>query len=83
MNVCRSAIDHSDVAFQTNAPWHTTPGERSHPARKLKRQLKGFQSLPLVTPSKRLMELLAVARLQAVVNVCDTESQALSLALPA
>jgi anti-sigma B factor antagonist len=38
----------------------------------------------LVTPSKRLMELLAVARLQAVVNVCDTESQALrSLALPA
>lgn len=38
----------------------------------------------LVTPSKRLMELLAVARLQTVVNVCDTESQALrSLPLPA
>jgi len=38
----------------------------------------------LVTPSRRLMELLAMARLQAVVNVCDTESQALrSLALPA
>lgn len=38
----------------------------------------------LVTPSKRLMELLTVARLQAVVNICDSESQALrSLALPA
>jgi hypothetical protein len=37
----------------------------------------------LVTPSRRLMELLTMARLQAVVNVCDTESQALrSLALP-
>lgn len=38
----------------------------------------------LVTPSKRLLELLAVARLQAVVNVCDSEAQALrNLALPA
>jgi anti-sigma B factor antagonist len=41
-------------------------------------------AVTLVTPSKRLMELLAVARLQAVVNVCDSETQALrSLATPA
>ena len=165
MNVCRAADDNSDVVFETNDTWRITPGERSHPARKLNQQLAGFQSLPggdamtiveravgpvvmlelsgrlvlgegdeqlkgrvrdllkqgtthvmlnmvdvtyvdssglgalvgvslsarhqggvvtLVTPSKRLMELLTVARLQAVVNVCDSESQALrSLALPA
>lgn len=38
----------------------------------------------LVTPSRRLMELLSMARLQTVVNVCESESQALrSLPLPA
>jgi anti-sigma B factor antagonist len=33
--------------------------------------------LTLVNPSKRLQELLAIARLQQVVRVCESESQAL------
>ena len=34
--------------------------------------------ITLVNPSKRLLELLATARLQSVVKVCDSEAQALS-----
>ena len=34
--------------------------------------------ITLVNPSKRLLELLATARLQRVVKVCDSEAQALS-----
>ena len=35
--------------------------------------------ITLVNPSKRLLELLATARLQHVVKCCDSESQALSV----
>ena len=38
------------------------------------------REITLVNPSKRLLELLSMARLQHVVKVCDSEAQALGTA---
>ena len=40
------------------------------------------RTITLVNPSKRLVELLTMARLQHVVNVCDSEAQALGKLAP-